>query len=228
MQKVSIIIPVYNEKDTLLKILKKVDDSSVLGLEKEIILVDDGSSDGTRDILKNLENRYKVVYHQKNQGKGAALRTGFKAAEGDIIMIQDADLEYDPAEYPKLLQPILEGKADVVYGSRNLKDNPRFRKSYYWGSIIISKLTNLFYGCHLTDVYTCYKAFKTPILKEMKLESNSFDIEEEMTAKALRKGYKIVEVPINYYPRKIEEGKKIRPKDGLIAIWKIVKYRLCR
>ena len=225
MQKVSIIIPVFNEKGTLLEILRMVKEAPALGLNKEIVLVDDGSTDGTRDVLKTLESEHKVIYHQKNQGKGAALRTGFKEASGDIILIQDADLEYDPKEYSALLQPIIENKADIVYGSRNLKDNPRFRKSYYWGSIIISKLNNLFYGCHLTDVYTCYKAFKAHILKEMKLESNGFDIEEEMTAKALKKGYKIIEVPISYYPRQIEEGKKIRPKDGLIALWKILKYR---
>ena len=226
MQKVSIIIPVYNEKKTLEEIIARVEAAPVLGLDKEIVLVDDGSTDGTKDILRKFETKHRVVYHQKNQGKGAALRTGFKEATGDIILIQDADFEYDPQEFPKLLQPILDGKADIVYGSRNLQRNPRFRRSYYWGSIIISRLTNLFYGCHLTDVYTCYKAFKAPILKAMKLESNSFDIEEEMTAKALKSGHKIIEVPINYYPRNIQEGKKIRPKDGLIALWKIAKYRV--
>lgn len=226
MQKISIIIPVYNERKTLEEIIAKVEAAPVLGLDKEIVLVDDGSTDGTRDILRKFEARHHIVYHQKNQGKGAALRTGFMEATGDIVLIQDADFEYDPGEFPKLLQPILENKADIVYGSRNLQRNPRFRRSYYWGSIIISKMTNLFYGCHLTDVYTCYKAFKTPILKKMKLESNGFDIEAEMTAKALKRGYKIIEVPINYYPRNMQEGKKIRPKDGLIALWKIVKYRV--
>ena len=225
MQKVSIVIPIYNERKTLEEIIARVEAAPVLGLDKEIILVDDGSTDGTRDSLKKFEAKHRVVYRQKNQGKGATLRIGFKEATGDIILIQDADLEYDPKEFPKLLQPLLEGKADIVYGSRNLQHNPRFRRSYYWGSIIISRMTNLFYGCRLTDVYTCYKAFKTPILKEMKLESNSFDIEEELTAKALKKGYKIIEVPINYYPRNIQEGKKIKPKDGLIALWKIIKYK---
>ncbi|MBI2042729.1 MAG: glycosyltransferase family 2 protein, partial [Candidatus Nealsonbacteria bacterium] len=168
MQKISIIIPVYNERKTLEEIIAKVEAAPVLGLDKEIVLVDDGSTDGTRDILRKFEARHHIVYHQKNQGKGAALRTGFMEATGDIVLIQDADFEYDPGEFPKLLQPILENKADIVYGSRNLQRNPRFRRSYYWGSIIISKMTNLFYGCHLTDVYTCYKAFKTPILKKMK------------------------------------------------------------
>lgn len=225
MQKVSIVIPVFNERKTIEELIARVEGAPILGLEKEIVLVDDGSTDGTRDILKNMEKKHRVVYHQKNQGKGAALRTGFREATGDIILVQDADFEYDPQEFPKLLEPLLKGEADIVYGSRNMHNNPRFRKSYYWGSIIISKLTNLFYGCHLTDVYTCYKAFKAPILKAMKLESNGFDIEEELTAKALKSGHKIIEVPINYYPRNIEEGKKIRPKDGLIALWKILKYR---
>lgn len=225
MQKVSIVIPIYNEKKTLEEIVARVEGAPVLGLDKEIVLIDDSSTDGTRDILKIMEARHRVIYHQNNQGKGAALRTGFKEATGDIILIQDADFEYDPQEFPKLLRPILDGRADIVYGSRNLQHNPRFRKSYYWGSIIISKFTNLFYGCRLTDVYTCYKAFKAPILKQMKLESNGFDIEEELTAKALKNGHKIIEVPINYHPRNIQDGKKIRPKDGLIALWKIIKYR---
>lgn len=228
MRKISIVIPIYNERETLLKILEKVERADTLGLEKEIILVDDGSKDGTRDILKTLESKYRVIYHSKNQGKGGALRTGFGYAKGDIILIQDADLEYNPEEYPKLIQPILENRADAVYGSRNLKNNPRFRKSYYWGGILISWLTNLLYGSNLTDVCTCYKAFKAPVLKSFQLKSNGFDFDVEVTAKALKKKYKIIEVPINYYPRKIEEGKKIRPRDGLIAIWKILKYRLCQ
>lgn len=224
--KLSIIIPVYNEKNTLLDILKKVEEVQTLGLEKEIVLVDDCSSDGTRDILKKLEDRYAVAYHDKNQGKGAALRTGFARAKGDIILIQDADLEYHPKEYPNLLKPILENRADVVYGSRNLSKNPMSSLRYHLGGRFTNWILNIACGSHLTDFWTCYKVFRTPVIKSIKLESNGFDIEEEMTIKLLKKGYKIVEVPIDYFPRSLKEGKKIRPKDGLIAIWKILKYRL--
>jgi len=224
--KLSIVIPIYNEKETLLKILKKVEEADILGLEKEIILVDDGSTDGTREILKNLGEKYLIIYHSKNQGKGRALRTGFQQATGDIVLIQDADLEYNPQNYPKLLRPILENKTDIVYGSRALQNNPYLRKSNYWGAKLISWLTNLFYGSNLTDVYTCYKVFRSPILKEIKLESRGFDFEQEITSKILKKGCKIIEVPIDYSPRGFEEGKKIRTKDGFIAIWKILKYRL--
>lgn len=225
MKKVSIIIPIYNEKETLSKILQEVEKASTLGLTKELILIDDGSSDGTREILKSLEKKYRVFYQSENQGKGAALRIGFQKATGDIILIQDADLEYHPKEYPQLLRPILENKVDIVYGSRNLKYNPRSQKSYYWGGKLISWLTNFFYGSHLTDVYTCYKVFKTEILKEMELDSNGFEFEAEVTIKALKKNYKILEVPIDYFPRSFREGKKIKPKDGFIALWKIIKYK---
>ena len=224
--KLSIIIPIYNEKRTLLKIIQKVEEADTIGLEKEIILVDDGSHDGTREILKSLEGKYRVFYHSKNQGKGQALRTGFQEASGDIILIQDADLEYNPQNYSKLLRPILENKTDIVYGSRALQDNPYLNKGNYWGAKLISWLTNLFYGSHLTDVYTCYKVFRATILKEIKLESRGFDFEQEITAKVLKRRHKIIEVPIDYSPRRLEEGKKIKAKDGLIAIWKILKYRL--
>lgn len=224
--KLSIIIPIYNEKKTLLEILKRVEEADALGLEKEIVLVDDGSTDGTREILKNLEKRYRVIYHSKNRGKGTALRTGFKETAGDVILIQDADLEYNPQNYPQLLRPILDNKTEIVYGSRALKKNPYLRKGNYWGAKLISWLTNLLYGSNLTDVYTCYKVFRAHILKEMRLESNGFDIEQELTSKALKKKYKIMEVPINYSPRGFKEGKKIKTKDGFIAIWKIMKYRL--
>ncbi len=222
----SIIIPVYNEKKTLLEIIKRVETADTLNLKKEIILVDDGSSDGTREILKNLEEKYLVVYHSKNQGKGAALRTGFRTARGDIILIQDADLEYNPQNYPRLLKPILENKTDVVYGSRALQKNPHLNMGNYYGAKIISWLTSIFYGCRLTDVYTCYKVFKAGILKEIELESNGFDIEQEITSKILKKKHKILEVPIDYSPRGFQEGKKIKTKDGFIALWKILKYRL--
>ena len=223
--KLSIVIPVYNEKKTLEEIIKRVKMADALGLEKEIILVDDGSSDGTREILKNFEEKYSVIYHAKNQGKGAALRTGFQKSTGDIMLIQDADLEYNPQNYPKLLRPILENKTDVVYGSRALQENPYLNKGNYYGAKILSWLTNIFYGSHLTDVYTCYKVFRASVLSDIKLESRGFDFEQEITSKILRGKHKIVEVPIDYSPRGFELGKKIRAKDGLIGLWKILKYR---
>ena len=223
MKKVSIVVPIYNERGTLLKIIDRIEKAETLGLEKEIILVDDGSTDGTRDILKTLEDKYEVFYHKKNQGKGGALRTGFQKATGDIILVQDADLEYDPKEYPLLLRPILEGKTDAVYGSRLLKSNPKFRQAYYWGGVLISWLTNILYGSRLTDVSTCYKAFRAPALKSLELKTNGFEFEVEVTIKALKKNYNILEVPIDYSPRTFAEGKKIRARDGLILIWHILK-----
>jgi len=225
MKKLSIIIPVYNEKDTILEILKRVENVDI-PFKKEIIIIDDCSVDGTKEILKKLEGQYKILYHSKNQGKGAVLRTGFKQANGDFTLIQDADLEYDPQEYHQLLKPLIQNKADIVYGSRNLKDNPRFKKSYYWGVLFISWLTNILYGSKLTDVYTCYKVFKTPILKEMDLKSNGFEFEEEVTVKALKKKYRILEVPVSYCPRSFIEGKKINWRDGIKAILVMIKYRI--
>ena len=223
--KISIIIPIYNEKETLLKILKKVEGADTLGLEKEIILVDDGSTDGTLDILKTLENGYQIIYHEKNLGKGAAIKNGFRAATGDFILIQDADLEYNPQNYPQLLRPILENKADVVFGSRNLQKNPTDNFSFYLGRRITNLFLNILCGSRLTDYWTCYKVFKAPIVKSLKLECNRFDVEVEMTVKIIKGGYKIVEVPIDYLPRSISAGKKIKPQDGLIAIWKTIKYK---
>jgi len=225
MLKLSIIIPVYNEEKTILEILKRIEAVELPNLEKKIIIVDDGSIDGTKEILKSFEGKYKTFYQANNQGKGAALRMGFKQASGDFLIIQDADLEYNPREYPQLLEPLIQNRADIVYGSRNLKDNPRFKKSYYWGGRIISWLINIIYGSNLTDVYTCYKVFKTPLLKNLDLVSNGFEFEAEVTAKALKKKYRILEVPISYSPRNVEEGKKINWLDGIKAILAIIKYR---
>jgi len=226
MKKVSIVIPIYNEKRTILRILAEVEKSDTLGLEKEVILVDDGSTDGTREILKKLENKYQVIYHQENSGKGAAVRTGFKKASGDIVLIQDADLELNPENYPQILKPILLGKSEVVYSSRYQRHNPQHHyHHYYLGGKLISFLTNIFYGSKLSDVYCGYKVFKANVLKGLNLENNGFGIEQELTIKILKKGYKISEVPITYYPRTRQEGKKIRVWDGLKAIYLIIKYK---
>lgn len=225
MNKLSIIIPIYNEKDTLIEIIEKVEKAPVFDLEKELILVDDGSTDSSKDILKNLKDKYTVVYHEKNQGKGKAVRTGIEKTTGDIILIQDADLELNPDNYPQLLKPILKNKADIVYGSRYKQKDDSIYKSHYWGVRILSILTNLLYGSNLTDVYCGYKVFKADILKNLNLISNSFEIESELTVKSLKKSYKIVEVPIDYFPRSFNEGKKIRLINGLKAIWVIIKYR---
>lgn len=221
----SIIIPVYNEKDTILHILQKV---LSVNIEKEIIIVDDGSTDGTREILKNLQIpnvRLKVIFHEKNLGKGMAIRSAIKEVKGDIVIIQDADLEYDPNEYPKLIEPILQGKAKVVYGSRVLKKNPKASFLFYLGGRFLSFLTNLLYGTKITDEPTCYKVFSADVLKSINLECRRFEFCPEVTAKIAKKGYKIIEVPISYRPRSVKEGKKIRWRDGFYAVWTLIKYR---
>lgn len=223
MTKLSIIIPVFNEKDNLEKVLSKLEEL-VIPLEKEIILVDDCSIDGTREIVKDLGDKYKIFLHEKNSGKGAAVKSGLKLASGDYVIIQDADLEYDPEDYNQLIKELDNGY-QVVYGSRNLTDNPRFSKAYYYGGKAITLVANMLYGSKLTDVNTCYKLFKTDILKSLNLEQDNFSFCEEATAKTLRKGIKIKEVPISYYPRDFVEGKKIRPKDGINGILTLLKYR---
>lgn len=227
--KITLVIPVYNEITTLQNILERIDSSDFCGLEKEIILVDDFSRDGSRGLLKELEktNRYKIYYHTKNLGKGAALRTGFKHASGDIIAIQDADLEYDPNDYKELINLILEDKADVVYGSRlfNKKHSKSFKLSQLIGNKFLTFATNILYNTTLTDMETCYKAFKVEVIKNIQIKSDKFDFEPEITAKVLKKGYRLLEVPISYYGRDYTEGKKITWKDGIAALITLIKYR---
>ncbi|CCY25029.1 putative glycosyltransferase [Brachyspira sp. CAG:484] len=225
MKKISILIPVYNEAGTLETILEKVENADFCGLEKEIILIDDYSTDGTRDIYQKLP--YKVFYHDYNQGKGAALRTGFKNATGDIIVIQDADLEYDPSDYSPLIKLILDGHADVCYGTRLAGGKPSrsFMFTHLLGNKFLSLLTNILYGSTLTDMETCYKAFKADFIKDIEIKSNRFDFEPEITAKVLKRGARLYELPVSYYGREFSEGKKITWKDGFHAIIALIKYR---
>ncbi len=225
MKKISILIPVYNEAGTLETILEKVEHADFCGLEKEIILIDDYSTDGTRDIYQKLP--YKVFYHDYNQGKGAALRTGFKNATGDIIVIQDADLEYDPSDYSPLIKLILDGHADVCYGTRLAGGKPSrsFMFTHLLGNKFLSLLTNILYGSTLTDMETCYKAFKADFIKDIEIKSNRFDFEPEITAKVLKRGARLYELPVSYYGREFSEGKKITWKDGFHAIIALIKYR---
>ena len=229
--KLSIVIPVYNEVDTIEEIMGQVLAVDV-GMEREIVLVDDCSQDGSRDKLSTLQQKHsdwKVCFHEVNQGKGAALRTGFAAATGDLVLIQDADLEYDPRDYPKLLEPVLEGRADVVYGSRFLGGGPH-RVVYFWHSIgnrFLTLLSNMMTDLNLTDMEVCYKLFKKDVLEGVTIRENRFGFEVEITAKVARgKKWRIYEVPIAYYGRSYAEGKKITWRDGMRALWCILKYRV--
>lgn len=227
MRKVSIIIPIYNEKDTLTAIIEKVEQAEFAGLEKEIILIDDASNDGTTEIIKSLDKPYKKLYHTKNQGKGAAIRTGIKEVGGDFVVIQDADLEYLPDDYNKLLPFLINEQADVVYGSRfKNKDNLKnFMLKNKLANRFLTFLTNILYQASITDMETCYKAFKRELIQSITIKSNRFDFEPEITAKILKKKAKLVEVPINYNARGHQEGKKINWKDGINAILTLIKFR---
>jgi len=226
--KLSVVIPVFNEKDTIRKIYDCV---RAVNPDGEIILVDDFSTDGTREILKGLaDDSTQVILHEKNQGKGAALRSGFRHALGDIVIIQDADLEYDPNDYAKIIAPIIAGKADVVYGSRFMGDQAH-RVVYFWhrvGNGFLTLLSNMLTNLNLTDMETCYKAFRREIIQSIEIEENRFGFEPEITAKIAKMRCRIFEVGISYYGRTYEEGKKIGWKDGISAIRSIIRYNLLK
>ena len=226
--KISIVIPCYNEANTIETIIKAVLSSPINN--REVIIVDDNSTDGTKEILNKKISPHveKIIYHEINQGKGAALRTGFENVTGDVVIIQDADLEYNPLEYPILLQPILDGVADVVYGSR-FQGGKAHRVMYFWhyaGNKILTLISNMFTNLNLSDMETCYKAFRIEIINQIKIEENHFGVEPEITAKFAKLGCRIYEVGISYNGRTYKEGKKINWKDGISALWCIVKYNL--
>jgi len=226
--KLSVVIPVYNERDTIRQICDAV---RAVNIDKEIILVDDFSTDGTREIIRQLTNETtKVIFHDRNMGKGAALRTGFKNVTGDIVVVQDADLEYDPSQYPKLIQPILDGKADVVYGSRFVTGDYR-RVLFFWhmvGNSLLTLLSNMLTNMNLTDMETCYKVFRREVLEKITIEEDRFGFEPEITAKIAKLDVRIYETGISYSGRTYKEGKKIGWKDGFSALRCIIKYNLFR
>lgn len=225
MSTLSIIIPCYNEKNNIVALVNRVLQSPIAS--KEIIVVDDCSKDGTREILEQQVKPLvsKIIYHEQNMGKGGALRTGFQAATGDVCIVQDADLEYDPNEYPKVVEPIFNGEADVVYGSRFLNQKRKGYLANRLANAFLTKLSNLFTHLKITDMETCYKAFKREIIQSIDIVENRFGFEPEITAKVAKLGVRIKEVPISYDPRTNEEGKKIGLKDGLRAIYCICRYR---
>ncbi len=227
LRKLSVVVPVFNERNTLVEILRRMRAVELPdGLECEIIVVDDGSDDGTRDVLKQLgDSTVRVVMHDVNRGKGAAVRTGLRHSNGEYVLVQDADLEYDPEDWPRLLAPVLRGRARVVYGSRFTGERRNMLFLHWIGNRFLSLTTNILYNTTLSDMETCYKLIDRRLLEEMALRANAFDIEPEITAKILKRGIRIYEVPISYAGREFEEGKKITWRDGFAALWTLVKYR---
>ena len=222
--RLSVIIPVFNERATIRELLRRVD---AVGLDKEVVIVDDGSTDGTRDALGRFgEAGPTVVLHDANRGKGAAIRTGLQHATGEFVLVQDADLEYDPEDYHRLLQALEERGADAVYGSRFAGGRPRMTLSHRIGNRLLTGITNVLFGAHLTDMETCYKLIRRSVLADMDISSNGFSVEPEITAKLLRRGIAIHEVPIRYVGRSFAEGKKISWRDFLTAVWTLLRFRV--
>jgi glycosyltransferase involved in cell wall biosynthesis len=220
----SVVMPVYNERDTIEEMIERV--MAVPGIRIEFIVVDDGSTDGTSDQLRALQKKHGFkLSHKENGGKGSALRVGFKQVTGDLVIIQDADMEYSPEEFPDLIELICQGRADVVYGSRFLGRRRVFLYTHYLGNRLLTFLTNILYNTILTDMETCYKAMRVEVLRSFELKSNGFGIEPEITAKIFKRGYRVYEVPITYDGRGYDEGKKITWRDGVVALWVLVKYR---
>ena len=226
--KLSVIVPVFNERNTVVEIMRRMR-AVALPIEREIILVDDGSSDGTRQVLEQLgDSTVRIVKHTANRGKGAAIRTGLEQVTGDLVLIQDADLEYDPEDWPKLLAPIFRGKATVVYGSRFTGERRNMLFLHWMGNRMLSLVTNVLYNTTLSDMETCYKLFDRRVFDGITIRSDRFDFEPEITAKVLRKGIRIYEVPISYTGREFDEGKKITWRDGFAALYALVKFRFVR
>jgi len=223
----SVVMPVYNERNTIEEIIARV---MAVPVRTELIVVDDGSTDGTRELLPELQRRhgFKLVLQPKNQGKGAALRRGFQEVSGDLVVIQDADLEYSPEEFPQLIDLICQGRADVVYGSRFLGRHRVFLFTHYAGNRLLTLITNVLYNTMLTDMETCYKVMRADVLRSFELESNGFGIEPELTAKIFKRRYRVYEVPITYDGRGYEEGKKITWRDGVVALWVLLKHRFTK
>ncbi len=227
LRKLSVVVPVFNERNTVVEILRRMRAVELPdGIESEIIVVDDGSSDGTRDVLRQLgDSTVRIVMHDRNRGKGAALRTGFAHATGEYVLVQDADLEYDPEDWPKLLAPVVRGRARVVYGSRFTGERRNMLLLHWIGNRFLSLVTNVLFNTTLSDMETCYKLIDRSLIEELQLKSNRFDIEPEISAKILKRGIRIYEVPISYSGREFEEGKKITWRDGFAALWTLVKFR---
>jgi glycosyltransferase involved in cell wall biosynthesis len=228
LRKLSVVVPVFNERNTLVEIVRRMRNVELPdSVEREILVIDDGSDDGTRDVLRQLgDSTVRVIMHEHNRGKGAAVRTGFEHASGDYVLVQDADLEYDPEDWPRLLAPVLSGKARVVYGSRFTGERRNMLFFHWIGNRFLSLTTNVLYNTTLSDMETCYKLIDRKLLEQLRLESEGFDIEPEITAKILKRKVRIYEVPISYTGREVDEGKKITWTDGFAALWTLVKYRV--
>jgi glycosyltransferase involved in cell wall biosynthesis len=227
LRKLSVIVPVFNERNTVVEVLRRMRAVELPdGIEREIIVIDDGSGDGTRDVLQQLgDSTVRVILHKDNRGKGAAVRTGIEVASGDYILIQDADLEYDPEDWPKLIAPVLRGKSRVVYGSRFTGERRNMLFFHWVGNRFLSLVTNVLYNTTLSDMETCYKLVDRELLADLNLRCNRFDIEPEITAKILKRRIRIYEVPISYTGREFDEGKKITWRDGFAALWTLAKFR---